>query len=59
MVSTVQLLVGSLVNLSRPGHYIHWGFIQLSVANLVVIILMAVVFAAAILIPYRRHGGED
>jgi hypothetical protein len=52
-------LVGSLVNLDHPGHYVHWGFIQLSVANLVVIGLMVIVFVAAILIPFRRHGGGD
>jgi hypothetical protein len=52
-------LVGGLINLTGPGHYIHWGFIQISVANLVVIGLMVVVFAAAILIPFRRPGGRD
>jgi hypothetical protein len=34
---------------------VHWGFIQISVANLVVIGLMVVVFVAAILIPFRRR----
>ena len=57
--AVMSLLVGSLVNLSHPGRYVHWGFIQLSVANLVVIGLMVVVFVAAILIPFRRHGGSD
>ncbi len=52
-------MVGSLINLTGPGRYIHWGFIQISVANLVVIGLMAVVFAAAILIRFRRHGSRD
>lgn len=52
-------LVGSLIDLNHPGHYVHWGFIQLSVANLVVIGLMVVVFVAAILVPFRRHGGSD
>jgi hypothetical protein len=50
-------VIGSLVNLSGPGHYVHWGFIQISVANLVLIGLMVTVFVAAILIPFRRHGG--
>ena len=51
-------LLGSLVNLNGSGHYIHWGFIQISVANLVVIVLMVVVFVAAILIPFpKRKGG--
>jgi hypothetical protein len=50
-------IVSSLVNLSGPGHYVHWGFIQMSVANLILIGLMVTVFVAAILIPFRRHGG--
>jgi hypothetical protein len=57
--ATMSRLVGSLIDLSHPGHYIHWGFIQLSVANLVLIGLMVVVFVAAILVPFRRHGGGD
>ena len=52
-------LVGSLIDLNHPGHYVHWGFIQMSVANLILIGLMVVVFVAAILIPFRRHGGGD
>ncbi len=54
-----SLLLGSLIDLGGTGHYIHWGFIQLSVANLVVIIAMIVVFALAIIIPFPRHGGKD
>jgi hypothetical protein len=50
-------LLGALVNLNGTGHYVHWGFVQISVANLVVIALMVVVFVAALLIPFpRRHG---
>ena len=48
------LAIRALVNLNGPGHYLHWGFIQLSVANVLVIALMVVVFVAAILIPFRR-----
>ncbi len=50
-------LSGSLIDLNGTGRYIHWGFIQMSVANLVLIGLMVIVFVAAILIPFRRHGG--
>jgi hypothetical protein len=52
-------LLGALVNLNRSGHYIHWGFIQISVANFLVIVLMVVVFILAILLPFpRRKGGR-
>jgi ABC-type proline/glycine betaine transport system permease subunit len=53
------ILIASLINLNGSGHYIHWGFIQMSVANLVLIGLMVLVFIAALLIPYRRHGRGD
>ncbi len=52
-------LLASLVNLNHLGHYIHWGFIQISVANLVVIILMVVVFVLAIVLPFPRRKGRD
>jgi hypothetical protein len=54
----LSLLVGSLVNLNGNGRYIHWGFIQLSVANFVVIVLMVVVFILAILLPFPKHKGR-
>jgi hypothetical protein len=50
-------LVAALINLNRPGHYIHWGFVQISVANFVVIILMIAVFVLAILLPFPRRKG--
>ena len=51
-------LLAALINLNGTGHYIHWGFIQISVANLVVIILMIVVFVLAILLPFPRRKGD-
>lgn len=55
----VAVVLASLFNLNHPGHYIHWGFIQMSYANLVVIILMVIVFFAAILIPFKGHKGGE
>jgi hypothetical protein len=52
-------LVASLINLGGTGHYVHWGFIQLSVANLLVILLMIVVFVLAILLPFPRRGRRN
>lgn len=46
-------MLAALVDLNGPGHYLHWGFIQLSVANGIVILTMVVVFALAILVPFR------
>ncbi len=52
-------LLGSLINLNGSGRYIHWGFIQMSVANFVVIILMIAVFLLAILLPFPRRKGPN
>ena len=52
-------LFGALVHLNGSGNYIHWGFIQLSVANFVVIVLMVVVFVLAILLPFPRRKEPD
>jgi hypothetical protein len=42
------------VSLNHPGHYVHWGAIQISVANLVVIAVMIGLFAVALLLPFPR-----
>jgi hypothetical protein len=51
-----RVISGPPVNLNHPGHYVHWGVIQISWANLLVIIAMIVVFVAAILLPFPKGG---
>lgn len=47
-------ILASVINLTHKGHYLHLGVIQLSVANLVVIGLMLVVFGLAIAVPFPK-----
>jgi len=54
---TVLAAVAAPVNLNHTGHYVHWGVIQISVANLVVIGLMVLLFVAALLLPFPK--GRD
>ncbi|MGI8492439.1 MAG: hypothetical protein ACR2NJ_06745 [Acidimicrobiales bacterium] len=49
---------GSIVNLTHKGHYVHWGVIQMSVANVVVIALMVLVFILAVAIPFPRDKDQ-
>jgi hypothetical protein len=49
-----RVMSGPPVNLNHPGHYLHWGVIQISVANFVVIVAMIVVFVAALLVPFPK-----
>ncbi len=43
---------GAIFNLNHPAHTVDWNFIHLSVANVVVIGLMLIVFVLAILLPF-------
>lgn len=49
------MVTGALFDLSGPAHYLHWHFFQMSVANVVVIVLMIAVFVAAIFIPFPKR----
>ena len=53
----VGRLAQAVISLNGPGRYVHWGFIQISLANLVVIALIVVVFVAAVLVPFPRRSG--
>jgi hypothetical protein len=47
--------MAAIFNLNHPAHTVHWHFFQMSVANLVVIVLMLAVFAIAIAVPFPGH----
>ncbi|MCD9874824.1 hypothetical protein [Streptomyces guryensis] len=51
-------LFAAPIDLNGAGRYVHWGVVQLSVANLVIIGLMLVVFMAALLLPFPRGRGR-
>jgi hypothetical protein len=48
----VSAYVMAPVDLNHTGHYLHWGVIQISIANLTVIVVMVVAFALALLVPF-------
>ena len=61
VTSMSPLVLGAVFNLNHPSHTVDWHFIHLSVANVVVIGLMLIVFALAIVLPFpgaekRRRG---
>ena len=55
------LHIAALLPLSTLGHYIHWHWIDISVANFIVVILMIVTFIAALLAPFpgRRRRRDQ
>ena len=54
--------MAAIFNLNQPAHYVHWHVIDVSLPNIIVIVVMLVVFAAAILLPFpkpRESGIES
>jgi hypothetical protein len=52
------VLQSAPINLNHTGHYIHWGVIQISVANLIVILLMIAMFVLALVLPFPGSKGD-
>ena len=42
------------IDLNQPGSYLHWSIFTVSVANLVLIAVMVVIFGAALLLPFPK-----
>jgi hypothetical protein len=55
MALPVHVAFAALFDLSHPARYLHWHFFQMSVANVIVILLMIAVFVAAILVPFPKR----
>jgi hypothetical protein len=45
--------------MDSPATYLHWGFILISVPNLLVIVAMIVLFAIALVAPFPHHDEVD
>ena len=45
--------------MDAPARVVEWGFIQISVPNLIVIGLMIVVFVLALVLPFPGHGDRE
>lgn len=48
---------GSQILATGAGSYLHWGVIQISVANLIVIGVMVALFVLALVVPFPGHRG--
>jgi uncharacterized membrane protein len=45
--------------MDSPATYLHWGFIYISWPNLLVIVGMIVLFAAAMVVPFPHESDGD
>src|SRR5579863_10262372 len=47
------------IDMNQPGSFLHWSIFTVSVANLVLIAVMVVIFGAALLLPFPRGAREE
>jgi Cytochrome b(N-terminal)/b6/petB len=59
LVCGADMGVAAASGLNGPGTYLHWSFIEISVANLIVIAVMVVLFGAALLVRFPHRAGAD
>jgi hypothetical protein len=45
--------------LGGHAYFLHWGVIQISLANLIVIVLMLLIFLLALLLPFPHAERDD
>jgi mannose/fructose/N-acetylgalactosamine-specific phosphotransferase system component IIC len=45
--------------MNAPAPYFHWGFILISMPNLVLIGVMVLLFVAALVAPFPGHGKNE
>src|SRR5215469_13471431 len=45
--------------MNNPSHLLHWSFINITLANLIVIAIMMVIFGLALLVRFPHRGGDE
>jgi hypothetical protein len=60
-VTVALTTLGTAIDLNAPGRYLHWSIFTVSVANLVLIAVMVVIFGVALLAPFphRRADADE
>jgi hypothetical protein len=47
-------MASAVINLNQPGTYLHWSIFDVSVANLVLIAVMVLIFGLALILPFPQ-----
>ena len=46
-------------SLNHPATYLNWGWLGISVTNLVVMLVTIAVFVLAVLLPFPHHADDE
>ena len=50
---------GAHGSFSADAYFLHWGVVQISLANFVIIVLMVVLFVLALVVPFPGGRGDS
>ena len=53
-----RVMVLLAVSLNHPARFFTWGFISVSIPNLIMIGLIFLLFALALVVPFPTHKGK-
>lgn len=59
MKTLSKLSAQALTAKPEAGTYLHWGVVQISLGNLLLIVVMLVVFVLALVVPFARAHRDD
>ena len=54
-----QLVSSASGLLSGHAHYLHWGVIQISLTNFLIIVFMVALFVIALVLPFPASAGDQ
>jgi len=59
IIRAMPSVIAALIDLNSRPHYLHSGWFLISVANLVVVVAMVVVFVLAVIAPFPRDRSKE
>jgi hypothetical protein len=59
IIRAMPSVIAALIDLNGRPHYLHSGWFLISVANLVVVVAMVVVFVLAVIAPFPRDRSKE
>ncbi len=48
-------MVLQAISLDGPAKFFNWGFISISIPNLIIIVLIVILFVLALVVPFPTH----
>ncbi len=58
-IHAMNILSVVIAALNSPGHYVHWSIFTISLANIIIVAVMVVIFGLAVLLPFPKGRRDE